>query len=183
MLRHLPNLLSALRLLAAPLAAWTILAGHDVAALMLFAGAGVSDLADGSVARRWGFTSQFGAWLDPIADKLLMLLCLLALLGVGAVPFWLVVLAVARDATIAGGALLAKILHVPLRVAPLAIGKATSAVLVVYVGMHLVLLAFDKETPHLVLAAGYTVAAFILLSGAAYIQLFLRALSFGRRTA
>jgi cardiolipin synthase len=183
MLRHLPNLLSALRLLAAPLAAWAILAGHDTAALVIFSGAGLSDLADGFVARRWGFASRFGAWLDPIADKLLMLLCLLALLGVGAAPFWLVALAIARDMVIAGGALLAKILHLPLRVAPLAIGKATSAVLVAYVGICLLLLAFDRDAPHLALAASYTVAIFILLSAAAYIQLFLRALSFGRRTA
>jgi cardiolipin synthase len=183
MLRHLPNLLSALRLVAAPLAAWAILAEHDAAALLIFAGAGLSDLADGFVARRWGFTSRSGAWLDPIADKLLMLLCLLALLGVGAVPFWLVILMVARDATIATGALFAKLFHLPLSIAPLAIGKATSAVLVCYVGICLLLLAFDRAAPHLVLAASYTVAVFILLSGAAYIQLFLRALPPGRRIA
>src|SRR6185437_3552102 len=129
------------------------------------------------------FVSRFGAWLDPIADKLLMLLCLLALLAVEAVPAWLVILAVVRDAAIAGGALLAKLLHLPLRVAPLALGKATSAVLVGYVGICLMLLAFDRDAPHLVLAASYTVTVFILLSGAAYIQLFLRAIWPGRRTA
>ncbi|MGZ5926699.1 MAG: CDP-alcohol phosphatidyltransferase family protein, partial [Rhizomicrobium sp.] len=65
MLRHLPNLLSGFRLLAAPLAAWAILAEHDTAALVIFASAGFSDLADGFVARRWGFASRSGAWLDP----------------------------------------------------------------------------------------------------------------------
>ena len=100
----------------------------------MFAGAGFSDLADGFIARRWGFTSRFGAWLDPIADKLLMLLCFVALLQIGAAPFWLVVLVIARDAVIAGGALLAKAPGLPLRIAPLAIGKATTAVLVAYVG-------------------------------------------------
>ena len=183
MLRHLPNLLSGLRLLAAPLAAWAILAEHDTAALVIFAGAGFSDLADGYVARRWGFVSRSGAWLDPIADKLLMLLCFLALFEVGAAPFWLVALVIARDVAIAGGALLAKTLHLKLSIQPLAIGRATTAVLVGYVGILLLLLAFDLDAPHLVKTGTYAVAAFALLSGAMYIQIFLRALLSGRGIA
>lgn len=73
MIRHLPNLLSALRLLAAPFAMWLILNNHDTAALLVFAGAGLSDGLDGFIARRWQVTSSFGAWLDPAADKLLMI--------------------------------------------------------------------------------------------------------------
>ncbi|HEY2836446.1 MAG TPA: CDP-alcohol phosphatidyltransferase family protein, partial [Rhizomicrobium sp.] len=109
MIRHLPNLLSALRLLAAPVAAWATLGDHDTLALMLFVAASFSDVADGFIARRWGVTSQIGAWLDPIADKLLMFLCFLALWKVGAVPLWLLVLVIARDLGIAGGAILAKL--------------------------------------------------------------------------
>ena len=183
MLRHLPNLLSALRLLAAPLAAWAILEDHDSLALAMFAFAGLSDLADGFVARRWGFTSRFGAWLDPAADKLLMLSCFVALLKVGAVPVALVVLVIARDLVIAGGALLAKALNLPMRIEPLVIGKAAMVVLAGFVGIRLLLLAFDQDAPRLVAAGGYTVAVFVLLSGAAYAQLFLRALLSGRRTA
>jgi cardiolipin synthase len=183
MLRHAPNLLSALRLLAAPAAAWAILEDHDTLALAMFAFAGLSDLADGFVARRWGFTSPFGAWLDPIADKLLMLLCLVALFRVGAVPFWLVALVIARDALIAAGAVLARMASLPMRIEPLLIGKASTLVQVGYVGFLLLLLAFDLESPRLVAAAGYTVAVFAILSLAAYAQLFLRALLFGRRVA
>jgi cardiolipin synthase len=183
MLRHVPNLLSALRLLAAPVAAWAILADHDTLALAMFAFAGLSDLADGFVARHWGFTSRFGAWLDPIADKLLMLLCFIALLRVGAAPFWLVVLVIARDGVIATGAVLARIFNLPMRIEPLMVGKASTAVQVGYVGILLLLLAFDREAPGLAAAAAYTVAVFACLSFAAYAQLFLRALLFGRRTA
>ncbi len=183
MLRHVPNLLSALRLVAAPVAAWAIMADHDSLALAMFAFAGLSDLADGFVARRWGFTSRFGAWLDPIADKLLMLLCFIALLRVGAMALWLVMLVIARDALIATGALLAKTLGLPMRIAPLMIGKAATAIQVGYVGILLLLLALDQEAPRLVKAGSYTVAVFAVLSLAAYSQLFLRALWFGRRTA
>lgn len=183
MLRHVPNLLSALRLMAAPLAAWAILRDHDTMALAMFAFAGLSDLADGFLARRWGFTSRSGAWLDPVADKLLMLFCFVALLRVGAAPFWLAVVVIARDAALATGALLAKIMSLPLRIEPLIVGKASTAVQLGYVGIFLLLLAFDRESPRLVRAAGYTVAVFAVLSFAAYAQLFLRAFLFGRRTA
>ena len=183
MLRHVPNLLSALRLLAAPVAAWAIVKDHDSLALAMFAFAGLSDLADGFAARHWGFTSPFGAWLDPIADKLLMLLCFVALFRIGAAPFWLVALVIARDALIATGAVLAKILGLPMRIEPLLIGKASTLVQVGYVGLLLLLLAFDLESPRLAAAAGYTVAVFAIFSLAAYVQLFLRALLFGRRTA
>lgn len=183
MLRHLPNLLSALRLVAAPVAAWAILEDHDTLALAMFAFAGLSDLADGLVARHWGFTSRFGAWLDPIADKLLMLFCFIALLRVDAAPLWLVVMVIARDGLIATGAMLARISNLPMRIESLMIGKASTVVQVGYVGIVLLLLAFDREAPHLVAAAGYTVAVFAFLSFAAYVQLFLRALLSGRRTA
>jgi cardiolipin synthase len=159
------------------------LAGHDTGALILFIAASFSDLADGFIARHWGFTSQVGAWLDPIADKLLTLFCFLALWLAEAVPFWLVVLVIARDAAIMCGALLVKFFGLPLRIAPLAIGKATTAVLAVLVAARLLLLAFDIDAPHYVTAGSLTAAAFILLSGAAYALMFLKLLFGGRHAA
>jgi cardiolipin synthase (CMP-forming) len=183
MLKYLPNGLSALRLVAAPLAAWAILSGHDSAAFIIFVFAGLSDLADGFIARHWHSTSRVGAWLDPLADKLLMLFCFVALLRVGAVALWLVALVVARDAVIVLGALSTKLLHLPMRIAPLSIGKATTAVEVIYVGMLLLLLAFGREAPLLVLAGSFAVALFAALSTVIYAQFFLRSLFFGGRTA
>jgi cardiolipin synthase len=183
MLKHLPNLLSGLRLLAAPVAAWLLLNGHDTASLAIFVVAGLSDLLDGYVARRWGFASRFGAWLDPAADKLLMILCLVVLLHLGKAPLWLVLLVVARDVAIALGAVIARALSLPLRIAPLIIGKAATAVQVGYIGIWLLLMALDFEAPRLMQAGAYTVAVFTLLSAFAYGSLFLRALFFGGRTA
>ena len=154
-MKYLPNLLSGLRLLAAPLAAWLVLQERDMAAFSVFAAAGLSDLLDGYVARTYGFTSRFGAWLDPIADKLLMLFCFVALFRVGAAPFWLMVLVIVRDILIAGGALLARMSSLPMRIEPLLIGKASTLVQVGYVGILLLLLAFDRESPRLVAAAGW----------------------------
>src|ERR1700752_2148047 len=72
-LKHLPNLLTWLRLAAAPGLAFLLVSGADRAALGVFAFAGLSDAADGFLAKRFGFASRFGRYLDPAADKLLML--------------------------------------------------------------------------------------------------------------
>lgn len=183
MARHLPNLLSALRLLAAPLAAWLILNGHDTLSLAVFAAAAFSDAADGFVARRWGVSSRFGAWLDPAADKFLMLLCFLALLKIGAAPFWLVALVVSRDVAIALGWLLARLFALPIRLEPLLPGKASTVAQAGDVGLCLLLLALGLEAPQLTQAAALVTAFFTVVSAAAYGQLFLRGLFAGRRTA
>src|ERR1700759_5231131 len=133
MVRHLPNLISALRLLAAPFAAWLILSGHDMAALLAFAAAGLSDGLDGFIARRWGVPSGFGAWLDPAADKLLMLLCFTALFAVHAAPFWLVALVIGRDVALAMGWGLLKALGLVAHVHTLFLGKISTVVQVLYI--------------------------------------------------
>ena len=182
MIRHLPNLLSALRLLAAPLAAWLIVHEHDIAAVLTFGAAGASDGLDGYIARRWGVTSAFGAWLDPVADKLLMLFCFTALYGIGATPFWLLGLVVARDLGIVAGWLLIRLLSLPAPTSPLLIGKLSTLVQILYIFTVLLLLSFDVEAPRLVLMAAWACGLFVTLSAAAYAGIFLRGLFFGKRT-
>jgi hypothetical protein len=90
---------------------------------------------------------------------------------------------IARDLTIAAGALLAKALRLPLRIRPLLVGKVATGIEVAYVGMRLFLLAIDRDAPLLLRDAAYLVAAFVVLSGLAYLTVFLRALLAGRREA
>jgi len=183
MIRHLPNLVSALRLLAAPFAAWLILAGHDTAALGVFLLAGGSDAVDGFIARRFGVTSRFGAWIDPAADKLLMLLCFTALFAVHVTPFWLAFLVIARDAGIAAGWLLIRRLDLPVTLRPLTIGKLSTLMQVLYIFAMLVLLAFDLTWPRIALWAAALCALLTLLSGFAYARLFLRGVAAAERAA
>jgi cardiolipin synthase (CMP-forming) len=111
---------------------------------------------------------------------LLMLLCFGALYGIGAAPPWLVALVVARDGAIALGWLSARVFALPIRFEALMIGKATTAVQIGYIGLALLLLAFDREMPRLMLAAAYTTAVFTVASGLVYGQMFLRAVFPGR---
>mgnify|MGYP001095314297 CR=1 FL=1 len=180
--RHAPNLLSALRLLAAPFAAWLIWGGHDTAALLVFAACGVSDAADGWLARTYGFTSALGAWLDSAADKLLMLLCFTALFAVGATPAWLLGLVVARDAAIAGGWLVVKAAGLSFQPRALMAGKLSTAAQIGYILLVLALLAFGIAAPWLMDVAAAVTGLLTVASGLAYAGLFLRSSVWGNRS-
>lgn len=104
-LRHLPNLISVLRIaLVAPLIV-AIVQEKYAAALVVAIVAGVSDGVDGYLARHFHWQSRLGSILDPVADKLMLVGCMLTLGWLHEAPSWLVALVVARDAVIALGAL------------------------------------------------------------------------------
>jgi len=181
--RHLPNILTALRLCAAPLTGVLILRGQFTAALSVFAFAGLSDVLDGYLARRLSYATRFGVYLDPAADKLLMLASFVTLAMIHAIPFWLTALIIGRDLAIVMGVGLARILSLPLHVAPLNIGKASTVIQVCFVGLVLFLLALGADQPSLILAGAIATAAITIASWLAYAQLWFRALALGRRTA
>jgi len=96
----IPNLLTSLRIVAAPVAGVAILRGHLEVALVLFVAASVTDGLDGLLARVLHQQSRLGAFLDPLADKSLLLACYVALATVGKGPAWLTATIVVRDVLI-----------------------------------------------------------------------------------
>lgn len=99
-MRHVPNILTASRLLSVPLIVWLMVAGEVTAAFWLFAAAGATDAVDGAIARMFDARSRLGTWLDPLADKV-MLVAVFVTLGLQQhIPLWLVVLVVLRDVLI-----------------------------------------------------------------------------------
>jgi CDP-diacylglycerol--glycerol-3-phosphate 3-phosphatidyltransferase len=101
----LPNVLTALRLLAVPFLGAVLVAEGDGAegrltALALFVAASLTDVADGWLARRRGQCTEFGALVDPIADKLLVGTSLVCLSGLGTVPWWATVVILAREVAV-----------------------------------------------------------------------------------
>lgn len=95
-----PNLLSFVRLVLVPVFIWLLVERELGWAALLLVVAGVSDFADGKIARHYGLVSRLGQVLDPIADRLYIAATLLGLAAVGAIPWWLVAVLVARDAFI-----------------------------------------------------------------------------------
>ncbi|MBN8735468.1 MAG: CDP-alcohol phosphatidyltransferase family protein [Xanthomonadales bacterium] len=147
MLRHLPNLISLLRIvLVAPLILAILHERYEVA-LVIAAVAGVSDGVDGFLARRFRWQSKLGSILDPAADKLMLVGCMLALGWLHEAPRWLVALVVARDAVIVLGALAwHRVLH-SFEAHPSWISKATTVAQIGFVLLVLATQAFGWRTP------------------------------------
>ncbi|MEW5794724.1 MAG: CDP-alcohol phosphatidyltransferase family protein [Candidatus Zixiibacteriota bacterium] len=170
-LSRLPNLFSLSRVIIAP--ALLILLGRDdttsvVVASVLFALAGLTDWADGYVARRTGAVTPLGIALDPIADKIFAVVLVLGLIAFREFPIWLAALVVGRDLLIlAGGAYLLKRrdgLTLPSNLT----GKWAFAALVVLLATYLIRFPFGIQimTP---IASGL-----LLLSLTIYSRTFVR---------
>ena len=105
LLRFIPNTLCILRMLLLPPVVWLLIQHEFTLTLWMFAVAAVSDGLDGFLAKRFGWTSQLGKALDPLADKILLVGVFATVAFTGMVPMWLAVTAVARDLIITAGAL------------------------------------------------------------------------------
>ncbi len=111
-----------------PVIIYLMIIGLWHAAFWLFVIAGLSDGVDGFIARQFNQHSTIGAYIDPIADKLLLVAVFILLARDDSVSLWLVVLIVARDVFIVGGVILASIMSASLSIKPLFVSKATTAV-------------------------------------------------------
>lgn len=104
MLRQIPNVISVLRIFLVVPVGWALLEERFQLGLVLFAVGGVSDALDGFLAKTFGWQTRIGGFLDPLADKLLLVTAFLSVGWVGLIPWWLVVLVILRDVVIVAGA-------------------------------------------------------------------------------
>lgn len=126
-LMTLPNLLTLLRIVLTPLFAIFLLNNDYNNALWIFVIAGVSDGLDGFIARAFKQKSELGAYLDPIADKLLLSTAFIMLAAVQFIPSWLTVIVIARDVLILFGvALLFIITDYNIKIKPSFLSKITT---------------------------------------------------------
>ena len=147
---QLPNLLTLVRILLVAPIAWAIWRSEFRLALVLLIAAGISDLLDGELARRFDWQSEFGATIDPVADKLLVFVLAVLLTVQSLVPLWLALIVVLRDVVILAGAAFYRLLFGRLDVSPTWISKVNTAAQVVVLGMVLLALCrFDSFTPWL----------------------------------
>ena len=107
---NLPNKLTMLRIIMIPFFVFFLLSetpNKDIIALVLFCAASLTDLADGKIARKYNLVTDFGKFMDPLADKLLVCSALICLVDLGRIPSWVVVIIVAREFAISGFRLIA----------------------------------------------------------------------------
>ncbi|MGE0629016.1 MAG: CDP-alcohol phosphatidyltransferase family protein [Hyphomicrobiaceae bacterium] len=124
---NIPNLISLGRALLVPVIFWLMLSNRHQLAFYVFVAAGLSDAIDGFLAKRYGLQTELGAYLDPLADKLLIVCIFIAMGWVGELPSWLVIAVVTRDVLIITAVLISWLLGRPVRIRPLVVSKANTA--------------------------------------------------------
>lgn len=121
-----PNILTISRILLTPLLIWFLLDHRLNDALIVFFVAGMTDGLDGLIARLFNQKSRLGAYLDPVADKLLLVSSFVLLGRLGLVPVWLVVIAVSRDLIIVLGLAVLHFQQIPVEIRPVLLSKFTT---------------------------------------------------------
>jgi cardiolipin synthase len=172
----IPNLITLGRILLVPIVVWAIASGVQYMwiAFVLFLAAGVSDAVDGYLAKRFHMTTELGAYLDPLADKALIVSIYLTLGINGYIPGWLVILVVSRDIMIVGAVLLSWLVGIPIKVKPLLVSKLNTVAQIVYACVVLGTVGFGYALPMLTRVLMGLVAILTLVSVAAYVAEWVR---------
>jgi len=173
-----PNLITMIRIILAPVFIIYLINDQFISALIVFILCGVSDGVDGMVARLFDQKSRLGTYLDPIADKTLLVAAFIVLAVRGVLPSWLTVLVIARDVMILLGVFVISLHRTELRIKPSVLSKINTClqfvtVIAVLSKGHL---AFP---PTVYLSLYYGTALFTISSGLHYMQYWFRVMGEG----
>jgi cardiolipin synthase len=173
-LRWLPNAICIARIVLVAPIAYALVRGRFELTLALFALAAVSDVADGWLAKTFGWTSELGKALDPVADKLLLVTVFLTLAALGLVPPWLAAAAVLRDVVIAGGATAYHSKFGRLDGGPSRVSKANTGLQVLFVVVVIANAAWHDVPDPVVTTLGAATFATTVVSGLDYVIRYSR---------
>lgn len=152
-----------------PVIVWLILGEQMFAAFVVFVIAGLSDALDGLIAKQFDLVTPLGTYLDPLADKIL-LVSIYVTLGVQAdLPSWLVILVVSRDFLIIGGILLTFLMELSVNIAPTKVSKLNTFLQISLAALVLGYRGLDIGYEPLITGVIYAVALTTVLSGLSYI--------------
>ena len=176
----IPNLITLGRILLVPVVVWAIVSGEMLGAFLLFLLAGISDAVDGFLAKRFQMKSELGAYLDPLADKALIVSIYISLGIAQALPIFLVILVVSRDIMIVSAFMLTLLIGKPMAVRPLMVSKANTAAQILLAVVVLAEKAFNIDASLATQLLMALVAVLTLLSIAFYLAEWVRHMnSFG----
>jgi cardiolipin synthase len=175
--RSLPNLITIGRLFLVPAIIDMIVTHRWAWACAIFIVAGLSDALDGWLAKTFDLRTELGSYLDPLADKALLVSIYVTLAIEAAVPPALAILVVARDIMIIGAVLLSWLMRRPMAIKPLLISKINTVAQIFVAASILAMEAMSYPVGPWVNSGFYAVAALTLLSMAAYLQQWLRHMS------
>lgn len=173
----LPNLVTITRILLVPLTVWLLISEAYQPAVLAFAVAGVSDAVDGFLARRFNLQTELGTYLDPLADKALLVSIYVTLSVLHILPAWLAIAVVTRDLLIVGAVMLSWLMEKPVTMRPLWVSKVNTAWQIVFAGGVLGCLALGWDEKELIFFGAVLVGVLTALSGALYMRDWVRHMS------
>ena len=175
---NIPNILTITRILLAPLFVILLLKQMYIMALLVFIVAGISDALDGLIARYFNQRTALGAFLDPIADKILLMASFISLAVLMIIPGWLAVIVISRDVLIVTGVGVLAITNIKFEVRPSFISKCTTVAQLVMIILALLSLEFSVLRS-MVNILGWVTAALTVISGFHYIYIGMNILQGG----
>jgi cardiolipin synthase len=172
--RQLPNVICVARIALVVPIAITLLEAEYVTTLWLFAIAAFSDGLDGYLAKRFGWTTELGKFLDPLADKLLLVTVFITLAVAGRTPVWLAVIVVARDVIIGAGAAVYSRVFGPLHGRATIVSKINTGVQILYVLALVASLGLGWPPSAVVVTFAAAVFVTTMVSGIDYVITYSR---------
>ncbi|MEX2310880.1 MAG: CDP-alcohol phosphatidyltransferase family protein [Rhodospirillales bacterium] len=169
---NIANAITLTRLLSVPVFVWLVLMDMIGAAFWLFLAAAISDAVDGIIAKKFEMQTNLGAYLDPLADKVLLVTAYIVLGSKGLLPVWLVITVVSPDALIVGGALLFDKQTGDLSMEPLKISKVNTVVQLLLILCAMTPTAFALHQEGVITLLSYAALLTTLASGAAYVYIW-----------
>jgi cardiolipin synthase len=157
-----------------PVVVWAIASDEMRIAFGLFLAAGVSDAVDGFLAKRFGMATALGAYLDPLADKAMLVSIYVVLAIIGVIPLWLVILVVSRDIMIVSAVILSWLVDKPVALKPHPVSKANTVAQILLALVVLASLAFNFSADLTIMALMALVAVLTSLSVAFYLAEWVR---------
>jgi len=142
---NIPNILTLARIIITPFIVYAILSGEAVMALILMIVAGVTDMLDGAIARYFDQRTTVGAYLDPLADKLMLISTFVTLFIIGNVPLFLFLAVIFRDLIIVLGAMAYEMVTHSLKMEPSMVSKVTTFMQILYVVTMLLHMAYPLD--------------------------------------
>lgn len=170
----IPNLITIGRLILVPLTIWLLISGKPALAFSVFLLAGVSDGVDGLIARHFNQRSRLGGYLDPLADKALLVSIYVTFAIIGDLPVWLAILVVSRDLLIVGGVMLAWMLDRPIAMRPRWVSKTNTVAQIVLAAVVLADHAFSLDLARLTNGLIIVVSLLTVASAAIYVVDWVR---------
>lgn len=157
-----------------PVVVWAIATGQMHLAFLLFLAAAISDAVDGFLAKRFGMMTELGAYLDPLADKVLIVSIYVTLGVTFVIPLWIVILVVSRDFMIVGAIILSWVVDRPVSIRPHIVSKLNTAAQIAFACLVLASHGYEINAEPVLTLVMALVAVLTLVSVGLYLAKWVR---------